>query len=142
LADPTSIARDYIDSWNRRDWSRIRELMHRNYTYMGGDGQVQQGIDAGLAVSQMFANAFPDGRSETKRVFACGENTAVVEFIGSGSHKGELMGIAPTGRRVSIPICTVFECLDGKIVAEHEYMDMMTMMQQLGVAPAATTASA
>jgi steroid delta-isomerase-like uncharacterized protein len=142
MADPTAIARDYLESWNRRDWSHIRELMHRDYSYTGGDGKVQQGIDAGLAVSQMFANAFPDGRIETKKVFACGDNAAIVEFIGSGTHKGELMGIAPTGRRITIPVCDVLEFREGKIVTEHEYMDMMTMMQQLGVVPTETKATA
>ena len=50
--------------------------------------------------------------------------------------KNELMGFAPTGRKVTVPICDVIEVRDGKVYAEREYFDM----QQLGVAPAAVSA--
>ena len=46
------------------------------------------------------------------------------------------MGIAPTGKTVAIPVCDVLEIRDGKIYSEREYMDMMTIMVQLGVATA------
>ena len=50
------------------------------------------------------------------------------------------MGIAPTGRQVSMPICTVLTVRGGKIVSERDYMDMAHLMRQLGVMPAAATA--
>ena len=49
-------------------------------------------------------------------------------------------GIAPTGRQITIPVCNVMEVRDGKLYAEREYMDMLHMMQQLGVVPAPATA--
>ncbi|MDO8612964.1 MAG: ester cyclase [Dehalococcoidia bacterium] len=139
MSDAASIAREYNDAWNRRDWARYRELLHPEYTYTGGDGQAQKGQDAGLAVGQMFATAFPDGRIDVQSIHAAG-NIATVEFIGRGTHKGDLMGIAPTGRQITIPVCDVIEVRDGKIITEREYMDMLHMMQQLGVAPALATA--
>ena len=139
MSDPASIAREYLEGWNRRDWARWRELFHPQYTYTGGDGQVQKGPEAGLAMGQMFANAFPDGKGDIQKITASGD-TAIVEFIGRGTHTGDLMGIAPTGRQVTVPVCDILEIRDGKIIAEREYMDMLTMMQQLGVAPAPATA--
>ncbi len=139
MPDAASIARELIEAWNRRDFARYRELLHPGYSYTGGDGQQQNGPEAGMAVAQMFATAFPDGRIDVQRIHAAGENVAVAEFIGRGTHKGELMGIAPTGRNVAVPICNVIEVRDGKVYAEREYMDMMYMMQQLGVAPATAT---
>ena len=139
MSDAASIARESTEAWNRRDWARSRELFHPQYSYTGGDGQVQKGPEAGLAIAQMFANAFPDGRIDVQSIHAAG-NVAIVEFIGRGTHKGDLMGIAPTGRQISIPVCNVMEVRDGKIYAEREYFDMMHMMQQLGVAPAPATA--
>ena len=142
MADPTAIARDFFESWNRRDWSHYRELMHKDYSYTGGDGKAQPGAEAGLAVAQVFANAFPDGRIEPDKIHVCGDNVVIAEFVGRGTHKGDLMGMAPTGRHVAINVCDVLEFRDGKIIAEREYMDMMAMMQQLGLAPAETTATA
>ena len=139
MSDTTSIAREYTDAWNRRDWARYRQLLHSDYSYTGGDGQEQKGPDAGLASGQMFATAYPDGKINVQSIHAAG-NVAIVEAIGTGTHKGDLMGIAPTGRRVSVPVCNILEIRDGKIVAEREYLDMLHMMQQLGVVPAPATA--
>lgn len=129
------IARASTEAWNRRDFAAMRGLMHRDYSYTGGDGQEQKGQDAGIAIAQMFAAAFPDGRIDIVRVTETAD-TAVVEFIGRGTQNGELMGIAPTGRTIAIPVCNVMEMRDGKIYREREYIDFMTLMVQLGVAPA------
>lgn len=140
MADAVSVAREYMEAWNRRDFSRCRELYHPQYSYTGGDGQEQKGPDAGMEILHMFANAFPDGKLDIQRTHAVGPDMAVVEFIGRGTHNGDLMGIAPTGRKITMPVCDVIELRDGKIYAEREYMDMMHMMQQLGVAPAPAVA--
>jgi len=139
MSDATSIAREYLDAWNRRDWARYRDILHPEYTFTGGDGQTQKGQDVGLAVGQMFATAFPDGRIDLKSVHTAGD-VAIVEFIGRGTHTGDLMGIAPTGRQITIPVCEIYDLRDGKIYAERQYMDMMHLMQQLGVAPVPATA--
>jgi len=137
MADAAAIAREYLEGWNRRDWARWRELFHPQYTYNGGDGQVQKGPEFGLALGQMFATAFPDGKLEIQRIHTVGD-VAITEFIARGTHRGDLMGIAPTGRPMTLPVCNVIEVRDGKIYAEREYMDMLHMMQQLGVAPGPT----
>jgi len=133
------VAKEYQEAWNSRRFDRMRQLMHPDYSYTGGDGQEQKGPDAGMAVAQMFATAFPDGRIDIVSIKEAGD-TAVVEFIGRGTHKGDLMGIAPTGKSITIPVCNVLEVRDGKIYREREYMDMATMMVQLGVMPAGAPA--
>ena len=140
MADAASIARDLTEAWNRRDWNRYREVLHPDYSYTGGDGQQQKGPEAGIALVEMYANAFPDGKLDVQHVHAVSDSIAIVEFIARGTHQGELMGIAPTGRRMTLPVCNIIEVRDGKVYAEREYMDMLHMMQQLGVAPAAVTA--
>jgi len=139
MVSPADIAREYVENWNRRDWKAYRELLDDQYTYTGGDGETQRGPEAGMAVGQMFATAFADGRIDLRQIHTAGD-TAIVEFTGSGTHSGDLMGIAPTGRRISIPVITVLTVRGGKIVSEREYMDMAHMMRQLGVMPAAATA--
>ena len=139
MASPADIAREYLEAWNRRDWETFGGVLDDQYTYTGGDGELQRGPEAGLAVGQMFATAFPDGHIEIQHLHAAGD-TAIMEFIGRGTHTGDLMGIAPTGRQMTINVCTILTVRNDKIVSEREYMDMLTMMQQLGVAPAAATA--
>ena len=133
------IAREYAECVNRRDFDRIRQLFDSRYSYTGGDGQRQDGPQAGIDVVQMYVSAFPDVKSEIRQVHTAGD-TVVLEFIARGTHQAELMGIPATGRKVEVSICTVLDIRNGKIYAEREYFDVLHMMQQLGVAPAAATA--
>ena len=140
MANPESIAREAIEAINRNDMTRYRELLHPEYSYRGGDGQTQRGQDAAVAIVQMYRTAFPDDmKLDVQHIHSAGD-TAIVEFIGKGTHRGELAGIAPTGRRMELPVVTILEIRDGKIHTEREYFDSGYMMQQLGVVPAAATA--
>jgi steroid delta-isomerase-like uncharacterized protein len=109
------------------------------WLYTGPDGEKQQGPDAGVAVAQMWAGAFPDAKIDIRKIHVAGD-VAVVEFQASGTQDGDLMGIPATGRKVTMPVVTVLEIRDGKIQAEREYTDLANMMQQLGVMPAPATA--
>jgi steroid delta-isomerase-like uncharacterized protein len=80
----------------------------------------------------MYATAFPDGKVEITNVYVQG-NTAIAEFVARGTHGGELLGIPATGRRVEIHICNLIEVRDGKAYREREYMDMASMLAQIGV---------
>ena len=141
MEDASAIARDYVEAWNRRDFDRVRELLHPQYTYTSSDGHLQQGPEAGLAVGMMYANAFPDGKMDIDHITASGD-TAVIECTAHGTHRGELMGIAPTGRTLQFSYCRVLQLEDSKIKAEREYADTLHMMRQLGIitAPSGMTA--
>lgn len=139
MSDAASIARDYLECFNARDWERMRSFLHEDFTYTGPDAQVLQGANAGLAVAQMFASAMPDARLRIERQAVDGD-IVMTEFLGSGTQDGDLMGIPPSNRAVSVPVCNILEIRDGKIIAEREYMDMLNVLQQIGAAPAPATA--
>ena len=142
MANASDIHRQILDAWNRRDWESYRSFLHSDYRYIGPDGKELAGPEAGLNLAKMYANAFPDGKIEIKNVFVAG-TTAVCEFVARGTHKGDLKGVAPTGKRVEINVCNVMEVRDGKSYREREYMDMLTMMVQVGaVKPPGATSSA
>jgi steroid delta-isomerase-like uncharacterized protein len=140
MANPEAIAREMIDAINRNDMAAYKALLHSEYSYRGPDGEVQRGPDAGVAIVQIYRTAFPDDMSlDLKKIHSAGD-TAIVEFTGKGTHKGDLAGIAPTGRRIEMPIVTVLEMRDGKVHTEREYFDNAHLLQQLGLMPAAATA--
>lgn len=133
MPSATDIHKEMVGAWNARDFNKLRTLLHAEYTYTAGDGkEITGGPDTGIAIAQMYAAAFPDAVLEIKQVYTQG-NTAIAEMVARGTHKGELMGIAPTNRPVQIDICNVMETRDGKIYREREYMDMLAIMNQLGV---------
>ncbi len=58
---------------------------------------------------------------------------AVISFALTGTHEGDLMGIAATGKQVKVNGMVLSRFEDGKIVEEWEILDQLTMFQQLGV---------
>ena len=142
MAEPAQIVREYLEAWNRRDWEAFRGMLHSKYTFRGGDGQVLEGPDAGVAVGQGWATAFPDGRVEIQNSYSCGDTVAVTEFVARGTNTGPLMGIPPTGKSATIYVANICEVADGKILAEREYLDSLPMLVQLGVIQDPTKAHA
>ena len=61
----------------------------------------------------------------------------VTRTSGSGTHRGELFGTAPTGKRVSgVPGVVVTRIANGKVVEDNWVYDALGMMRQLGVVAA------
>lgn len=133
MADVASIHREMFDAVQRHDFVRLRELYHPDYRYRGTDGQVAD-AEAGLAVAEVYTSAFPDLAFSIDHQFTPSESVSIIEMTATGTHQGELEGIAPTGREIEMCGCNVIEIADGKIVAEREYFDTLAMMTQLGVA--------
>lgn len=94
-------------------FKKMRELLHPDYHYTGADGKEAHGPDAGIAIAQMYGSAFPDARFALGPVPVAGD-TAVAEVIARGTHEEDLMGIAPTGKKVEIRICNIVEVRNGR----------------------------
>lgn len=133
MSESINIVKQYFEACPRRDFEKIRELYHPDFSYTGGDGQRNEGAEAGIAVVETFTTALPDLKLDVQSMHAVGDNIVVTEFVARGTHQGELMGVAPTGRKVEVPVCNVIEVRDGKVYAEREYYDSAHLMRQLGV---------
>ncbi len=53
-----------------------------------------------------------------------------------GTHQGELMGIPPTGKAVTVPLIDVNRIAGGQLAERWAEADMLGLLQQLGVIPA------
>jgi len=81
-----------------------------------------------------YLAGFPDGRITIDGQFAEGDMVAT-RWTGRGTHKGELMGIPPTGKQVTVSGITISQVKNGKVVEEWSNWDTLGMLQQLGVVP-------
>jgi hypothetical protein len=80
--------------------------------------------------------AFPDMRMDVQDSFASGDK-AVARLRISGTHQSEFMGIPATGKPVSVNLIDITRFGDDGLAREHwGVVDMLAMMQQLGVIPA------
>ncbi|HKS89685.1 MAG TPA: nuclear transport factor 2 family protein [Stellaceae bacterium] len=70
-----------------------------------------------------------------------GEDQLVEELVLKFTHTIEidwmLPGIAPTGRRVEVPLVAIVRFRDGKVAHEHIYWDQASVLVQLGLIDAA-----
>jgi predicted ester cyclase len=142
MADNVTFVRSLYDGWNNRDFDVLADAMAPDgtITFMGS-GDVLTGPAGSRVYSEMWASGFPDGQVTIDTIFADGDRVAV-EFTGRGTHTGTFvtsMGeIPPTGMSVTLKLCDVLELEDGKIKAQHSYLDTGSMMAQLGLTPART----
>jgi predicted ester cyclase len=82
----------------------------------------------------MFRAAFPDLHLTVTDQFEEGDKL-VSRWTATGTHKGELMGIAPTGTHVTVTGITIGRFQSGKLVESWENGDTLGLLQQLGVVP-------
>ncbi len=88
-----------------------------------------------------YRNAFPDVQLSVEDQVAEGD-MVVTRWIASGTHQGELMGIAPSGKRVTVSGTSVERIVDGKIEETWDNYDALGMMQQIGAIPSPGEAQA
>jgi steroid delta-isomerase-like uncharacterized protein len=80
----------------------------------------------------MFRNAFPDFRAVIHDLIA-EDDKVVTRKTFDGTHEGELLGIPPTGKEVTIELIDILRVADGKITDHWSVVDQLGLMQQLGV---------
>jgi predicted ester cyclase len=85
-----------------------------------------------MAFGGQFRSAFPDGRHVFDQVVVEGE---YVVTVGSyhGTHKGDLQGIAPTGRQIDLAVMHLDRVKKGRIVEHRGIGNALDLMSQLGV---------
>jgi steroid delta-isomerase-like uncharacterized protein len=85
---------------------------------------------------RMYIAAFPDLQMVPEDVIASGDKV-VARVRVTGTHKGEFMGLPPTGRRVEVQLIDIIRFSDDGRAREHwGVFDQFGMMQQLGAIPA------
>ncbi len=82
----------------------------------------------------MMYGAFPDLHLTIEEMIAEG-NALAQRYTGCGTHEGEFMGIAPTGKRVEFEGITAVRVREGKIVEYRGMPDMLGLLQQIGAFP-------
>ncbi len=101
-------------------------------------GATLQGPDGHKRIALFFAENFPDIRIELTNAFAT-EDQVTLEGAWRWNDTGPLhlpSGALPSMRRSGeLRFCSILQIRKGKIASLHVYYDMMTLMEQRGLAP-------
>ena len=99
------------------------------------------GPDGFKQVIQMFRGAFPDIRVTLDDMIVEGDKVAS-RGSWQGTHRGEFMGVPATGKQVRVAYLDIWRVEGGKFVENWVQMDLLGLLQQLGVAPQPEPATA
>jgi steroid delta-isomerase-like uncharacterized protein len=131
------IPRWFEEVWNKGNMDAIDEMASPDAV---GHGQAQHDTDIGLKEFRTFAislrRAFPDFNVTIDHVIEQGDKV-VARWTTTMTHKGEFLGVAPTGKKVTITGTSIQRIAGGKIVEGWDNWDQLGLLVQIGAIPAA-----
>jgi steroid delta-isomerase-like uncharacterized protein len=138
-----AIVRRLIEEfWNKGNQSLAEQFFAPTYTHHDASTpDFGQGPESEKKRANLYRTAFPDLRLTIQDIIAEGE-TVMTRWSCQGTHKGDLNGIAPTGKQINISGVTVVRFSNSKMVEGYVNWDALGMMQQLGVVPQLAQAKA
>jgi steroid delta-isomerase-like uncharacterized protein len=125
------VLRRFVDEVvNRGDTSALDDLVHADYVHRS-PGEELRGRKGLAALLDGYRSAFPDLALKIDDLVVADDAT-VMAFTITGTHRGDLLGIQATGRRVQVNGMVRSRFRDGKIADEWEILDQLTLFEQLG----------
>jgi predicted ester cyclase len=132
--DPAKLMRLITEEiWNRRRLELVDELISEDLIdHVEIPGLEETGRARYLASVNLFHTAFSD-RHEEIELIVSDEDKAVSYVRITGTHDGDLMGLAPTGRAIDVRAIGILRFANGQAVERWGVGDSLTQMQQLGL---------
>jgi steroid delta-isomerase-like uncharacterized protein len=112
----------------------IDELYSSRFVNHSAPPRVPSNCEGVKQVTAMFRQAFPDSYFTGEDMVAEGDKVATRKTF-HGTHRGEFLGIPPTGQQISIGLIDIVRVADGKVEDHWSIADNLGMMRQLGVIP-------
>jgi len=129
------VRRLFEEVWNKGNLPVTDELFAPNYAHHDSSTpDVGRGPESEKKRATLYRTAFPDLRLTIEDIIAEGE-TVVARWSCRGTHKGDLGGIAPTGKHFTISGISIARIANGKMAEGWVNWDALGLMQQLGVVP-------
>ena len=117
-------------AWNAGDFAGYLQLYAPQITLHGYVG-VEPGLENVRRFYEAFRTSFPGAQLYFEDVFVSGDRLAC-RFRVEAEHKGTFQGLAPTGRKVTLPGITILRFENGKCVERWSHADFLGLLAQLG----------
>jgi steroid delta-isomerase-like uncharacterized protein len=134
--DNKALVRRYTDLFNRNDLpaEEVVAPLASGFVYHRPGMPDVTGLAEVKHSIEMYRSAFSNMHQTIEDMVAEGDKVAC-RWSGRATHQGELMGIAATGKAITITGIVIYRIANGKIQEEWDYSDVLGLMQQLGVGP-------
>ena len=134
--DNKALVRRFIDYPNKDLFAPTDEFFATGYRYHNPSSPQVKDLSALKEYNTAAYSAFPDLRFTLEDMVAEGDKV-VYRASATGTHKGEFMGIASTGKRVTFTSIVISRIANGKFQEDWESFDGAYVLQQLGALPTA-----
>jgi steroid delta-isomerase-like uncharacterized protein len=134
--DGQTLARRYFEEvWNQGKVDVLDELLGPDYiNHTPSTGRPPAGPAGLKPIVLAIRRAFPDLHYTIEEVIVSADHV-VIRTTMTGTHEGDLFGIAPTQRKVKVMQIQIERIRDGRIVEHWRVTDELSLMRQLGVIP-------
>ena len=134
------VARAIVDAHNASDWAGAKNTLAPDSVYEEyGTQRRIEGSDAIVTVLQAWKTAFPDVKGTVNKALANGD-TVNLEVTWRGTHSGPLEtpngSLPASGKSFTLVTAWSMDVQNGKIKNSRHYFDILTLLQQIGAAPA------
>ena len=133
--DNKAFVRRFIDYVNNDPFAPIDEFFATSYAYHNSSMPDVKDLSSLKDFNAAAYRVFPDIRFTIEDMVAEGDKV-VYRASARGTHKGEFMGIAPTGKQITLTSIVISRIANGKFQEDWESLDGIYVLQQLGAAPA------
>ena len=130
VMEPRLLVCRYYEMWNRWDFALADELIAEDISFRGSLGVEVRGREGFKDYMRTVCAAFPDFHNHIEELVVEGDKVAV-RLTYTGTHRGELFGIRPTGRQVSYAGMAIFRIVEGRIVEGWVLGDVHGLVRQL-----------
>jgi len=128
------VVRRWIEAWNTNDLNAAEGFLESDYIRHDANLPDVVGPQAERQFIATVLAAFPDLNFETQQLVA-EDDLVVSRLTAHGTHRGEFMGVPPSGRHVDFQSVDIYRLSDGKIAEQWVVMDALGLLQQLGAIP-------
>jgi steroid delta-isomerase-like uncharacterized protein len=123
-------SRYYEEMWNRWNFDMADELLAADFAFRGSLGREVKGREEFKAYMRLVRSGSSDFHNHIEQVIAS-DRHVVARLTYTGTHDGEVLGIAPTGRQIMYPGVALFEFAGFKLVSGYVVGDRLTLLQQI-----------
>ena len=129
------LRRFYDEFFNSGNLDVADEIIGPDCPLYFGSMFMGNGPEAFKQTRAMMHGGFPDLHLTIEEMVAEGEKVAE-RLSARGTHEGEFMGVAPTGKRIEWQGQAFFHFSEGKVLECRGMPDMLGLLQQIGAVPA------
>ncbi len=128
IEENKKLVQKFVEAYNKRNLDAFNDLLAPDYF----DHTNQVGVEGLKQLMNMAFKAFPDFHETIEEIIAEGDKVWA-RIIFEGTHTGEWMGLAPTGKKIKTEMVDIFRIVNGKLVEYRDVNSNLDFLTKLGI---------